>query len=129
MMMSRRDALRNTPKINNERDDEQSKNKRMTKKYVFHKRASVIGWNLKIGLNRGSWNPVSARTSAGALGTERKETYRWKLFHREQRPTPERNIIDTSERARANYRYVIGQHWILPYTSGRGQLANFVTIF
>jgi hypothetical protein len=35
----------------------------------------------------------------------------WKLFHREERPTLERNIIDTSERARANYRYLNGQHF------------------
>ena len=36
---------------------------------------------------------------------------RYGVFHREERPTLERNIIDTSERARANYRYVIGQHF------------------
>ena len=33
------------------------------------------------------------------------------LFHRAKRPVLERNIIDTSERACANYRYVIGQHF------------------
>jgi hypothetical protein len=40
---------------------------------------------------------TSARASAGALGTERKESYKWKLLHREERPALERNIIDTSE--------------------------------
>ena len=54
---------------------------------------------------------TSARASARALGTEWRESYRWKLFHREERPALKRNIIDTSELARASYRYVIGQHF------------------
>jgi hypothetical protein len=45
-----------------------------------------------------------------ALGP-RGETYCGELFHREERPTLERNIIDVSERARANYRYLICQHF------------------
>jgi hypothetical protein len=47
------------------------------------------------------------------LGPKRTESYRWKLLHREERPTLERNIIDTSERALVNYRYMIGQHFDL----------------
>jgi hypothetical protein len=43
-------------------------------------------------------------------GKEGKATER-KLLHREERPARERNVIDTSERARTNYRYVIGQHF------------------
>ena len=39
------------------------------------------------------------------------------LLHREERPAPERNIIDTSEWTRTNYRYVTGHHFGL---SGRG---------
>ena len=33
------------------------------------------------------------------------------LFHREERPALERNIIDTPKRACANYRNVMGQHF------------------
>ena len=54
--------------------------------------------------------PAGARVSARALLIEKEAKLRWKLFHREECPTPERNIIDTSEWARANYRYVMGQH-------------------
>ena len=46
------------------------------------------------------------RQSLGRL-TKGKAT-EWKLFHREERPALERNIIDTSEWTCANYRYVIG---------------------
>ena len=56
---------------------------------------------------------MRARTSARALGAKRREIYRWKLFHREERPALERNIIDTSEWACANYRHVMGQHFDL----------------
>ena len=52
-----------------------------------------------------------AREVRQSFGDEKEGKRRWKLFHREERPTLERNIIDTSERARANYRYVIGQHF------------------
>jgi hypothetical protein len=45
------------------------------------------------------------------LRTEGRRATGGKLFHREEHPPLERNIIDTSERARANYRYVIGQHF------------------
>ena len=38
-----------------------------------------------------------------ALRTERRESDGEKLFHPEDRPALERHIIDTSERARANY--------------------------
>ena len=64
-------------------------------------------------------------------GTERRESYGWKLFHREERPALERNIIDTSEWARANYRYVIGQHFGLckRYTSGHSELATLCKEF
>jgi hypothetical protein len=55
--------------------------------------------------------PTSAKTSARALRTERKESYRWKLFHREERPALERDIIDASEWTWANDRYVMGQHF------------------
>jgi hypothetical protein len=55
--------------------------------------------------------PTGAKTSARALGTERRESYGWKLFHREERPALERDIIDTSEWTCAKYRYVLGQHF------------------
>jgi hypothetical protein len=56
--------------------------------------------------------PASARSRAGTVGTEKEgKANRWKLFHREEHPTLERHIIDASERALANYRYVIGQHF------------------
>ena len=58
----------------------------------------------------GEARPTSAELARELLGPK-GEKLRWKLFHREERPTLERNIIDTSERARANYRYVIGQHF------------------
>jgi hypothetical protein len=47
------------------------------------------------------------------------------LFHREERPALERNIIDTSERRRTNYRYdEIGQHFGFGrYTNEIGELA------
>jgi hypothetical protein len=75
----------------------------------FHRRQRVLEIDRKSFSEYGI--QTSARTSARVLGTERKESCRWKLFHREERPTLERNIIDTSERARASYRYVIGQHF------------------
>jgi len=56
--------------------------------------------------------PQQAQELAPERFGDRKEgKLRWKLFHREERPALERNIIDTSERARAKYRYVIGQHF------------------
>jgi hypothetical protein len=56
---------------------------------------------------------------------KRRESYGWKLFHRKERPALERSIIDTSEWARANYRYVMKQHLDLfkRYTSGLSELA------
>jgi hypothetical protein len=54
--------------------------------------------------------PTSAKTSARAFG-DRKEGLRWELFHREEHPALERDIIDASERSLANYRYVIGHHF------------------
>ena len=35
----------------------------------------------------------------------------WKPFHLEERPAPERHIIDTSEWTSPNYRYVKGCHF------------------
>ena len=35
-----------------------------------------------------------------------------KLFHREERPAPERYIVDTSEWTCANHRHVMGQHFL-----------------
>jgi hypothetical protein len=54
--------------------------------------------------------PRSARRSARVFGAIKEGSDRRKLFHREERPALKRDIIDTSERARTNYRYVIGQH-------------------
>ena len=55
---------------------------------------------------------------------EKEGSYGEKLFHREERPSPERNIIDTSERARANYRYVGGLHfWLLNNTNQFSEVA------
>jgi hypothetical protein len=64
-----------------------------------------MGW--KDGCGYGPQQRPKERQSIGAIkeGSDRR-----KLFHREKRPALERNIIDTSERARTNYRYVIGQH-------------------
>ena len=56
-----------------------------------------------------------------SFGEESREKLRGRLLHREERPTLERNIIDTSEKARANYRYVIGQHFGLVNIYERGQ--------
>ena len=51
-------------------------------------------------------------------GREKRGKLRRRLFHREERPTLERNIIDTSERTCANHRYVMGvAFWVLAYTS------------
>jgi hypothetical protein len=55
------------------------------------------------------------------LRTEGRRVTGGKLFHREERPTLERNIIDTSERARASYRYMIGQHFGLVNLYERGR--------
>ena len=63
------------------------------------------------------------KAGAGISGDLNWEGYGWKLFHREQRPTPERHIIDASEWTCANYRYVIGQHWSITYTSESSELA------
>jgi hypothetical protein len=54
--------------------------------------------------------PSKREKSRQNLRTEGRRATGGKLFHRENRPARERDIIDTSERARANYRYVIGQH-------------------
>ena len=40
--------------------------------------------------------PQSARVRAEEVRTGKEGTYRWKLLHREERPTLERNIIYTS---------------------------------
>ena len=68
----------------------------------------VFGYGWKDGCGYGPQKRSKERQSFGAI-EERRD--RRKLFHREERPTLERNIIDTSERARANYRYLIGQHF------------------
>ena len=66
-------------------------------------------WLLLEGL---FWIRVPQREkSRQNLRTKGRKATGGKLFHREERPALERNIIDTSERARANYRYVIGQHF------------------
>jgi hypothetical protein len=49
-----------------------------------------------------------------------------KLFHREQRPAPQRNIIDTPQGALANDRYMIGHHdRVWTYTCRLTGLAAF----
>ena len=68
-------------------------------------------WQRGIGYRSKDSSSQQAREVAPELEDQREESYRWKLFHREERPALERYIIDTSERARANYRYVIGQHF------------------
>jgi hypothetical protein len=66
------------------------------------------------------------KAGAGLSGDLNGESYGWKLFHREECPALERNIIDTSERACASYRYVSGQHFGLlkRYTRGHSELAT-----
>ena len=44
----------------------------------------------------------SEREFAPEPWDQKEGSYRWKLLHREARPALERDIIDTSERARAN---------------------------
>ena len=46
----------------------------------------------------GVWDtgPNKRQNSARALGLKKEGKLRWKLFHREERPALERNIIDTS---------------------------------
>ena len=50
------------------------------------------------------------KAEAGLSRDLNGESYGWKLFHREECPALERNIIDTSEWTCASYRYVMGQH-------------------
>ena len=68
----------------------------------------IFGYGWKDGYEYGPQKRPKERQSFGA---KKEGSDRRKLFHREERPTLERNIIDTSERARANYRYVIGEHF------------------
>jgi hypothetical protein len=70
------------------------------KQVVLFKRCAV---------NSGCRNPASP-SSRRNRETEGGKA-RWKLFHHEEGPAPERNIIDTSEWTWANDRYVIGQHF------------------
>jgi hypothetical protein len=65
--------------------------------------------------------PRSARRSARVFGAIKEGSDRRKLFHLEERPALKRDIIDTSERARANYRYMIGQHFGLVNLYERGR--------
>ena len=83
---------------------------RATKPRVdFHWWQRGIGYCSKDSSGYGS---QQARELAPELwGREGGKATGGKLFHREERPALERNIIDTSERAHANYRYVIGQHF------------------
>jgi hypothetical protein len=52
--------------------------------------------------------PISARTRARALALKKGKLPSGNLFHREERPARERNIIDTSESTCANDRGVSG---------------------
>ena len=54
---------------------------------------------------------TSARRNATAKGDGKQVKLRWKLFHREKRPAPERNTIDASEWTFANHRCVMGKHF------------------
>jgi hypothetical protein len=63
------------------------------------------------------------KAEPGLSGDLKGESYGWKLFHREECQALESNIIDTSERACANYRYVSGQHFGL-LRDIRGATAN-----
>jgi hypothetical protein len=60
---------------------------------------------------KGYGPPTGASRERQSFWTKEEGKLRGKLFHREERPALERDTIDTSEGAPANYRYVIGQHW------------------
>ena len=59
----------------------------------------------------GCEGPNEREEKAPELLGRQEGKLRRKLFHREERPALERDIIDTSEWTCANYRYVPGQHF------------------
>ena len=82
--------------------------------HVATSRVDFHLWQRVFGFDRGKvriWVPKARERTPESCGVERRESYGWKLLHREEGPTLERDTIDTPERARTNYRYVIGQHF------------------
>ena len=72
----------------------------------------LSGWQRVFGFGGRRVVDTVPKARERAPGMGRKGgTATGRLLHREERPTLERNIIDTSERARANYRNLIGQHF------------------
>lgn len=78
----------------------------------------------------GCRDPVRASSPRELWDRKRESLGCGKLFHGEESPALQRNIIDTSERGRANYRYGIGHHFGLVNIYERPQrTCNFVQIF
>jgi hypothetical protein len=69
-----------------------------------------------------------ARELAPRFEDREEGKLRGKLLHREQRLALERNIVDTSEGTRANYRCVSGQHFGVGKNRIRTNLANLQII-
>ena len=88
-------------------------------------RAGICGRSLGNGAVCFRQSAEHAKWRAEVWDRKRGEATGGKLFHREQRPALERNIIDTSDWTWATHRYVTGRHfWLLRYTSRFIQLAH-----
>jgi hypothetical protein len=84
---------------------------------MLKRRGSIfIGGKRVLEMGRRSFPDTRVLTSAGTSARgckDRKEgKLRRKLFHREERPTLERHIIDTSEWTCANHRHVMEPHLV-----------------
>jgi hypothetical protein len=92
-----------------------------TTRVSFYRRQRVLEIDRR---SFSGYRPLKRDNERQNLRTEGRRVNGGKLFHREERPARERDIIDTSEWTWANYRYVIGQHFGLwRYTNGT---CNFV---
>lgn len=70
-----------------------------------------------------NWCGYRVVWSKELFGREEGKATEWKLFHPEERPARERNIIDTFLRTCFG-QYVLRRHfWVLAYTSKLGELA------